>query len=513
MAYLTLSLQEFDRDRVERLRDALGRPRAAEALGGVVWMYHGAKQAGKDRGTPDEIAVWARVVENFEDASRHPLSVKEWVDALVKCDYIVASDDGTFTIASLAYKARHSEAAKRSRERRKLASAIPSEPKQHALPDHLKEGLQAIDAMVDKEILETPTLGQVLDATTKSGTGKTIPIARYEEELPPRETGVDDVADTEDTEPEAWEANAQKEKFKHRRCEIELEHDGNPVPGHWTGVWTGYIYNPKRTAGHAFNTECPDILGARAFARMEAEKLNPPTPLRAPLPPAAPSAASGPTFSEGRRVSCSPAPESTPMEGERSVEGEGNGEKNGDAPTTSTARATNTRRRKTPVNQEVLSTIAPEDLAIRKPPRRAKPSAEERVAELRQRIPGSFVWTSYSNAYEKRYGVKPERNAKVSTQAALLVKRIGLELAEQVASFYVEHNDAYYVNRAHPIELLVTQYQKLVTEMRRGVTMTMTKAKRDEVHAETDAAIRNYIAKQEGTDVAKDISESPVDAG
>ena len=453
MAYLTLSYRDFG-DGLLRLNDALGAPGLRETLGTVVWLYHNAQKAERDRGTALEIAKWCLL-----DVEMWPTS-EAVVKALADCEYIKALDDGQYVIRDMDRQLKKLAASRKanqwSKRKREEAKAEAQEP----------------------VVAPLEPMGEAV-----------------EEPLKP------------------WAKDARVEKFKHRGCDIQLEHDGNPTPGHYTGVWTGFIWNPKRTGGHAFNTDCASFEDACLYAKREAAKLNPPTPLRAPLPPAAPSAASGPTFSEGRRVSCSPAPESTPMEGERSVEGEGNGEKNGDAPTTAPVRTTNTRRRKTPVNQEVLSTIAPEDLATRKPPRRAKPSAEERVAELRRRIPGSFVWTSYSNAYEKRYGVKPERNAKVSTQATLLVKRIGLELAEQVASFYVEHNDAYYVNRAHPIELLVTQYQKLVTEMRRGVTMTMTKAKRDEVHAETDAAIRNYIAKQEGTDVAKDVSESPVNAG
>jgi hypothetical protein len=80
------------------------------------------------------------------------------------------------------------------------------------------------------------------------------------------------------------------------------------------------------------------------------------------------------------------------------------------------------------------------------------------------------TWSSYSTAYEDRYGIAPARNAMVNGQLANLVKQLGAEEAPQVASFYVRHEDAFYVRKAHPISLLVTDAQKLRMEWITGRT-------------------------------------------
>jgi hypothetical protein len=111
---------------------------------------------------------------------------------------------------------------------------------------------------------------------------------------------------------------------------------------------------------------------------------------------------------------------------------------------------------------------------------------------------GGIVWQAYDMAYRNRYGVAPLRNAKVNAQCKELAKQIGVERATQVACYYVERNDAFYVNAKHPLGLCVLNLQKLVTERETNTVVTMTDARRVESHSQTDRAIREYASRQEG---------------
>jgi hypothetical protein len=74
------------------------------------------------------------------------------------------------------------------------------------------------------------------------------------------------------------------------------------------------------------------------------------------------------------------------------------------------------------------------------------------------------TWRSYSDAYRRRYGAAPLRNAKVNGQLAQFLKRVPRAQAPDVAAFYVEHNGAFYVRAGHPVGLLLQDAEKLHTE-------------------------------------------------
>lgn len=91
---------------------------------------------------------------------------------------------------------------------------------------------------------------------------------------------------------------------------------------------------------------------------------------------------------------------------------------------------------------------------------------------------GSKVWSAYVEGYRERYGSDPVRNAKTSTQASELVKRLGCESACEVVRFYIRHNDRYYVSKAHPIGLCLADAEGLHTQWQRGRAITSTDAQR-----------------------------------
>jgi hypothetical protein len=106
------------------------------------------------------------------------------------------------------------------------------------------------------------------------------------------------------------------------------------------------------------------------------------------------------------------------------------------------------------------------------------------------------VWEAYSTAYEIRYGHKPARSARENSLCAQLVQRIGIEEAVQVAKFYLDHSDRWYVQKIHPLNLLIADCQKLRTEWLAGEKMTRHKAERCEVTANNDEVFRKFMEKE-----------------
>lgn len=90
------------------------------------------------------------------------------------------------------------------------------------------------------------------------------------------------------------------------------------------------------------------------------------------------------------------------------------------------------------------------------------------------------TWKAYSDAFFARYETEPVRNAKVNGQIAQLVARLGANEAPQVARFYLGHNDAYYVRKAHSIDCLLADAEKLRMEWATNRRITGTKAKQVE---------------------------------
>jgi len=120
----------------------------------------------------------------------------------------------------------------------------------------------------------------------------------------------------------------------------------------------------------------------------------------------------------------------------------------------------------------------------------------EPVRKKKQPSEGSAVWDAYEIAYRNRHKVEPIRNAKVNGQCKSLVTQVGAREAVELVRYYVDRNDAFYVNAKHPLGLLLLELQKLRTEYATGQSMTMRDARRQEVHASTDQALRDYAATQ-----------------
>ncbi|MCK9802114.1 hypothetical protein M1B34_31755 [Pseudomonas sp. MAFF 302030] len=95
-----------------------------------------------------------------------------------------------------------------------------------------------------------------------------------------------------------------------------------------------------------------------------------------------------------------------------------------------------------------------------------KPKATRQKTDAQ--IANTNTWDAYTIAYLERYGVEPVRNAKVSSQVAQLVKRLGAEEAPQVAMFYVAINDSFFIRASHEFGLLVARAEGIRTQWLTG---------------------------------------------
>jgi hypothetical protein len=86
--------------------------------------------------------------------------------------------------------------------------------------------------------------------------------------------------------------------------------------------------------------------------------------------------------------------------------------------------------------------------------------------------PTTPTWDSYSEAYEKRHGVRPADGKAERGKLMRFVEKVPKAEAPEIAAFYLTHNDALYIRAKHPIDLLLRDAQKLRTEWmtRRQVT-------------------------------------------
>jgi len=102
--------------------------------------------------------------------------------------------------------------------------------------------------------------------------------------------------------------------------------------------------------------------------------------------------------------------------------------------------------------------------------------------------PGSEVWFSYADAYERKYRTSPIRNSKTNSQCKRLIYLVGKENACKIVKHYLTINDQFYIKKAHDIGLCITDYQKILTSAETGINITTTKATQvDKMQTNRDA--------------------------
>lgn len=125
-----------------------------------------------------------------------------------------------------------------------------------------------------------------------------------------------------------------------------------------------------------------------------------------------------------------------------------------------------------PVTVTVTVTETETGSGASKPPATAKPPAAAKAASPLN----ASIWSSYSTAYFDKYGTEPVRNAKVNSQISQLGQRLG-EDAPRVAGWFLTHKSAWYTQRMHSLDCLLSDAEKLRTEWATGTQMTQARAR------------------------------------
>lgn len=99
-----------------------------------------------------------------------------------------------------------------------------------------------------------------------------------------------------------------------------------------------------------------------------------------------------------------------------------------------------------------------------------KPRKVQRLTAADQDL-NREIWQAYSDAYERRYKVKPVRNATVNAKISQLRARLGAE-AVGVVTFYLSSSNAFYARSLHAIGLCLKDAESLRTQWVKGRAVT-----------------------------------------
>lgn len=141
-------------------------------------------------------------------------------------------------------------------------------------------------------------------------------------------------------------------------------------------------------------------------------------------------------------------------------------------------------------------------------------SSDDLLARIPADMPGTRdpkaktfkAWANYAIAYRNRYRTWPVSNQKTSAQLSQLVDRVGAELAPKVAAFYLQMNHQFYLNKVHPVSLLLTDCEAIATQCVTGVQVTHAQARQtDSTQSnlsnleQAKAMLRERHAQREGS--------------
>ena len=90
------------------------------------------------------------------------------------------------------------------------------------------------------------------------------------------------------------------------------------------------------------------------------------------------------------------------------------------------------------------------------------------------------VWANYAMAYRKRYSAWPVWNAKAGKQMALLVDRLGADVAHHVAAHFLKTSDAAVLRKCHSLNELLGNAESYHTQWVTGQRVNGTTARQME---------------------------------
>ncbi len=114
------------------------------------------------------------------------------------------------------------------------------------------------------------------------------------------------------------------------------------------------------------------------------------------------------------------------------------------------------------------------------------------------------VWANYAMAYRKRYNAWPVWNAKSGKQMALLVDRLGGDVAHHVAAHFLKTSDAAVLRKCHSLNELLANAESYHTQWVTGQRINGTTARQMERteanHSAAEQAAQMVLAKRQAGD-------------
>ncbi|WP_104503087.1 helix-turn-helix domain-containing protein [Pseudomonas orientalis] len=114
------------------------------------------------------------------------------------------------------------------------------------------------------------------------------------------------------------------------------------------------------------------------------------------------------------------------------------------------------------------------------------------------------VWANYAMAYRKRYNAWPVWNAKSGKQMALLVDRLGADVAHHVAAHFLKTSDAAVLRKCHSLNELLANAESYHTQWVTGQRINGTTARQMERteanHSAAEQAAQMVLAKRKSGD-------------
>ncbi|WPN50928.1 helix-turn-helix domain-containing protein [Pseudomonas sp. P9_2] len=114
------------------------------------------------------------------------------------------------------------------------------------------------------------------------------------------------------------------------------------------------------------------------------------------------------------------------------------------------------------------------------------------------------VWANYAMAYRKRYSAWPVWNAKAGKQMALLVDRLGADVAHHVAAHFLKTSDAAVLRKCHSLNELLANAESYHTQWVTGQRINGTTARQMERteanHSAAEQAAQMVLAKRQAGD-------------
>lgn len=105
-------------------------------------------------------------------------------------------------------------------------------------------------------------------------------------------------------------------------------------------------------------------------------------------------------------------------------------------------------------------------------------SAEQNSADLSQAEKTRQIFDSYVSGMKVTYGenINPVRNQTINSQLVKLLDRVGFENAKQVAFWYPQHQNAFYVQTVHAIGPMLKDCESLLIQVQSGRMVTRSEA-------------------------------------